>query len=85
MEEVYVICHRMIYIYNVTQEENQSLNPDEYPVNANILRKSVDQVINDMKITDLSESFQKIWMDDKFAYITWGRDKLLEYQIGALL
>jgi hypothetical protein len=82
MEDVYIICHRMIYIFNITQEENlQSLNPDDYPTNANILRKLVDKIVNDMKFNQLSEAFQKIWMEDKFAYVSWGRDKLIEYNL----
>lgn len=83
----------MIYIYNITQHTNveesfvcpRTLNPDDYPLNANMLRKTVDHIVNDIKFTDLSESFQKIWMDDKIAYVTWIRDQLIEFQIKALL
>ena len=92
MQDIYIICHRMIYIYNITQHTQEqsvlcprSLNPEDYPINANMLRKTIDHIVNDIKFTDLSESFQKIWMDDKFSYVTWARDKLLEHQIKSLL
>ena len=83
----------MLYIYNITQHTNveesilslRSLNPDDYPLNANMLRKSIDHIVNDIKFTDLSEAFQKIWMVDKIAYVTWIRDQLIELQIKALL
>lgn len=83
----------MIYIYNITQHIDveqsilcpRSLNPDDYPLNANMLRKTVDHIVNGIKFTDLSESFQKIWMDDKIAYVTWIRDQLIEFQIKSLL
>jgi hypothetical protein len=85
MEDIYKICHRMIYLYNITKDEKRSLNPYDYPINASMLKKTIDHIINDIKFTNLPENFQKVWMDDKFDYVTWGRDKLLEYQIKTLL
>lgn len=72
----------MIYIYNMTNESystHRSLNPDDYPINASMLRKTIDHIVNDIEFNELSESFQKIWMEDKFAYVSWVRDKLIQY------
>jgi hypothetical protein len=79
MEDVYSVCQRMIYMYNLTQEEYRSLNPNDFPLNdTKMLQMVVDYIVNDIHFSKLSESFQKIWLEDKFAYMTWGRDKLIK-------
>jgi hypothetical protein len=80
---VYVRCHRMIYMHNLFKDKVGPLNPSEFPVKPRELRESVD-ILGDIQLTLLPEAFQKIWLEDKDEYITWGRDKLIEFQIEDL-
>ncbi len=71
------ICHRMIYLYHLTLPHSP-IQPFEYPNHPLILRNLIDHIINQIQIQNLPESFENIWMEDKFAYMTWIRDQLVK-------
>lgn len=84
MDNIYQICHRMIYIFNATQEPPGSLNPDDYPTNIIMLRKAIDHIVNHMNFQDLPDTLKKVWIEDKISYVTWIRDYLIEHQVNTL-
>jgi len=77
MEDIIQICHRMLYLYNISLEEDSlSLNPIKYPTDYEVLRKATDYAINEIHYSNLSEEFKQIWLQDKFSYVAWVRDAL---------
>lgn len=83
------ICHRMIYIYHITLEEEidqlMPIKTNELPTDPLTLRNTVDKAVNNIKFTNLPESLKQIWQEDKFNYMTWIRDELINLQIKDLI
>lgn len=81
MDKSIQICHRLIYLYNIAHEEEPLfLNTNNYPVESEQIYRTVDMIINSINYSNLSDDLKRIWMEDKFAYVTWVRDILRNTQ-----
>lgn len=69
------ICARLFYIYNLTQEKKYEFDFSKR-IDPYELRKSTDYIINHITYSHVPEELKQIWIETKFAYITWCRDEI---------
>lgn len=76
------ICHRMIYLYNLSRKDGPCfLNPCDYPIQPEELMEMMDFIIEAIDISNLSEIFQNLWINDKEEYLSWIRKRLNQIQV----
>lgn len=86
---ILIICHRMIYVYHISLDElvdeYEPIKTKDLPKDPGEIRKIIDHAINNINYNSLPESLKQIWQEDKFQYVTWVRDELMEIEIKSLL
>jgi hypothetical protein len=79
MDSAIISCHRILYLYNIIQQEDitgYNITKLDYPTDPEQLCRTVDKAINHANYSTLSVELKKIWMEDKFHYVSWIRDSL---------
>jgi len=77
LSEALNICVRLVYAYNETHQDKIDIWSDKSKLSYETLRKSTDKALNQIKFENLPPFLRADWMNDKFAYMTWGREILI--------
>jgi len=81
MDSATITCHRLLYLYDISQQEDiikKDIIDPNYPTDREKLYRMVDKAINCVDYSNLPEELKRIWLEDKFHYVSWIRDSLLE-------
>jgi hypothetical protein len=74
MEMEKTICLRLVNIYNQTHEDKIDICNTSF----SHLRKITDRALNKTTLQNIPHSIREEWMKDKFEYVGWVRDTLID-------
>jgi hypothetical protein len=72
---VFDICYQLVFVYQAT---TPTLKVDCPNRNTNLseLKTLSDFVVNRINTRDIPDNYRDLWMNSKYHYLTWARDRL---------